>query len=72
MQQGTYFFLTFSLLSYVGMKETIAMVRHEYGSIESYVRDKCHLSDADIAAIRKIMIVPIRREEKQLYRAAKL
>ncbi|CAO3689494.1 unnamed protein product [Umbelopsis ramanniana] len=57
---------------YVGMKETIAMVRHEYGSIESYVRDKCHLSDADIAAIRKIMIVPIRREEKQLYRAAKL
>jgi hypothetical protein len=54
------------------MKETIAMVRKEYGSIENYVRDKCNLSDDDIAAIRRTMIVPIRREEKQLYRAAKL
>jgi hypothetical protein len=55
------------------MKETIQMVKREYGSIESYVRNECRLNDEDIAAIRKIMIVPIRREEKQLYRpAAKL
>lgn len=58
---------------YLAMKETIQMVKREYGSIESYVRNECRLNDEDIAAIRKIMIVPIRREEKQLYRpAAKL
>ncbi|CAO3674778.1 unnamed protein product [Umbelopsis vinacea] len=57
---------------YLAMKETIIMVKREYGSIESYVRNQCGLNDNEIAAIRKIMIVPIRREEKQLYRPSKL
>lgn len=64
--------LTDRLSRYLAMKETIIMVKREYGSIESYVRNQCGLNDNEIAAIRKIMIVPIRREEKQLYRPSKL
>ncbi|KAG1057253.1 hypothetical protein G6F46_010801 [Rhizopus delemar] len=55
--------------SYNGMKCTINQLREKYGSFEGYVRDGCGLSDQEIQSIKELMIVPIRFEERQLYRA---
>lgn len=51
------------------MKCTINQLREKYGSFEGYVRDGCGLSDQEIQSIKELMIVPIRFEERQLYRA---
>lgn len=51
-----------------GMRLTIKQVKEKYGSFEGYVRDGCGLSPEEIKLIRELMIVPIRFEERQLYR----
>lgn len=50
------------------MKETIRQVKEKYGSIEGYVRDECKLTQEDIQKVKDLMIVPIRFEERQLFR----
>lgn len=50
------------------MRLTIKQVKEKYGSFEGYVRDGCGLSPEEIKLIRELMIVPIRFEERQLYR----
>lgn len=50
------------------MKETIRQLKEKYGSIEGYVRKECQLTDEQIQRVRDLMIVPIRFEERQLYR----
>lgn len=54
--------------SYLAMKETIRQVKEKYGSIEGYVKDECKLTDAEIKKVKDLMIVPIRFEERQLFR----
>jgi hypothetical protein len=51
------------------MQMTIALLKEKYGSYEGYIREACGLSEQEIKAIRNLLIVPIRFEEKQLYRA---
>ncbi|KAL0144371.1 protein-tyrosine phosphatase-like protein [Mucor lusitanicus] len=51
-----------------GMRLTIRQVKQKYGSFEGYVRDACGLSSSEIQQVRNLMIVPIRFEERQLYR----
>jgi hypothetical protein len=50
------------------MKLTIQKLKSRYGSFEGYVRDGCGLTTEEIKLIRELMIVPIRFEERQLYR----
>lgn len=50
------------------MKETIRLVNEKYGSIEGYVRDACKLTQEEIQKVKDLMIVPIRFEERQLFR----
>lgn len=50
------------------MKETIRQVKEKYGSIEGYVRDECKLTQEQVKKVKELMIVPIRFEERQLYR----
>lgn len=50
------------------MKETIRQVKEKYGSIEGYVRDECKLTQEQVKKIKELMIVPIRFEERQLFR----
>jgi hypothetical protein len=50
------------------MKLTISQLKQKYGSFEGYVRDGCGLTSQEIQFIRQLMIVPIRFEERQLYR----
>ena len=38
---------------------TLAHIRTEYGSVERYVTDKCGLSPAAVAQIRRNMVVDI-------------
>ncbi|KAI7899279.1 protein-tyrosine phosphatase-like protein [Cokeromyces recurvatus] len=54
--------------SYGGMKLTISHLKQKYGSFENYVREGCGLNSDEINYIRNLMIVPIRFEERQLYR----
>ncbi|RCI04710.1 hypothetical protein CU098_004966 [Rhizopus stolonifer] len=54
--------------SYNGMKITIRQLREEYGSFEEYARNGCGLNDQEIQSIRELMVVPIRFEERQLFR----
>ncbi|KAI8077051.1 protein-tyrosine phosphatase-like protein [Thamnidium elegans] len=54
--------------SYGGMKLTIKHLKEKYGSFEGYVREGCELTSEEIKLIRDIMVVPIRFEERQLYR----
>ncbi|KAI9277865.1 protein-tyrosine phosphatase-like protein [Sporodiniella umbellata] len=56
-------------VSYNGMKIAIRRLKETYGSYEGYVRDGCGLSSQEIAAVREIMVVPIRFEERQLFRS---
>ncbi|CEP15548.1 hypothetical protein [Parasitella parasitica] len=51
-----------------GMRLTINLIKQKYGSFEGYVREGCGLSSTEIQALRDLMIVPIRFEERQLYR----
>lgn len=51
-----------------GMRLTIRQVKQKYGSFEGYVRDACGLSSTEIQEIRNLMVMPIRFEERQLYR----
>ncbi|KAL0085729.1 protein-tyrosine phosphatase-like protein [Phycomyces blakesleeanus] len=53
---------------YLAMKQTIELVKEVYGSIEGYIRKECGLTDEQIKEIRKLMVVPIRFEERQLFR----
>ncbi|KAI8987640.1 protein-tyrosine phosphatase-like protein [Mycotypha africana] len=53
---------------YFGMKETIRQMKEKYGSIEGYIRDECKLTTEEIQKLKDLMIVPIRFEERQLYR----
>lgn len=50
------------------MKETIRQLKEKYGSIEGYVRDECQLTSNEIQRLRDLMVVPIRFEERQLFR----
>lgn len=50
------------------MRLTIQQLKETYGSFEGYVHEACGLSYDEINLIREIMIVPIRFEERQLYR----
>lgn len=50
------------------MKETIRQVKEKYGSIEGYVRDECKLTQEQVKKVKELMIVPIRFEERQLFR----
>lgn len=50
------------------MKLTITQLKEKYGSFEGYVHDACGLSSTEINLIREVMTVPIRFEERQLYR----
>ncbi|KAI8328347.1 hypothetical protein BD560DRAFT_73408 [Blakeslea trispora] len=50
------------------MKETIQLVKEKYGSIEDYIRNECKLATEEIEKVKKLMIVPIRFEERQLFR----
>lgn len=50
------------------MKITIRQLREEYGSFEEYARNGCGLNDQEIQSIRELMVVPIRFEERQLFR----
>lgn len=50
------------------MKETIRLVKEKYGSIEGYIRNECGLRQEEIQGIKDLMIVPIRFEERQLFR----
>lgn len=50
------------------MKETIRQVKEKYGSIEGYVENECKLTQEQIKSVRDLMIVPIRFEERQLFR----
>lgn len=52
----------------MAMKETIRQVKETYGSIEDYVRNECGLTDQQIEALRDLMVVRIRFEERQLFR----
>ncbi|CAO3686967.1 unnamed protein product [Rhizopus stolonifer] len=54
--------------SYNGMKSTIRQLREEYGSFEGYARNGCGLNNQEVQSIRELMIVPIRFEERQLFR----
>ncbi|GAA5813559.1 hypothetical protein MFLAVUS_007041 [Mucor flavus] len=54
--------------SYGGMKLTIKQLKEKYGSFEGYVHKGCGLTSEEIKLIRDIMVVPIRFEERQLYR----
>jgi hypothetical protein len=54
--------------SYLAMKETIRQLKEKYGSIEGYVRDACKLTEDEIQRVKDLMIVPIRFEERQLFR----
>ncbi|KAI8384056.1 protein-tyrosine phosphatase-like protein [Blakeslea trispora] len=54
--------------SYGGMKLAIQQLKQTYGSIEAYVMRECGLSKGEVDAIRQLMVVPIRFEERQLYR----
>lgn len=58
----------FSFYSIGGMKLTIQQVKEKYGSFEGYARDGCGLTTEEIKLIRELMIVPIKFEERQLYR----
>ncbi|KAG2209793.1 hypothetical protein INT47_001941 [Mucor saturninus] len=51
-----------------GMRLTIQQLRETYGSFEGYAQEACGLTSAEINLIREIMTVPIRFEERQLYR----
>lgn len=51
-----------------GMLIALKQLKEKYGSFEGYVRDTCGVSDEEIKAVRELMIVPIRFEERQLYR----
>ncbi|CAO3697611.1 unnamed protein product [Rhizopus stolonifer] len=53
---------------YLAMKETIRQVKEKYGSIEGYVENECKLTQEQIKSVRDLMIVPIRFEERQLFR----
>ncbi|GAA5814842.1 hypothetical protein MFLAVUS_008345 [Mucor flavus] len=53
---------------YLAMKETIRQVKEKYGSIEGYVRDECKLTQEQVKKVKELMIVPIRFEERQLFR----
>lgn len=55
-------------ISYLAMKETICQVKKKYGSIEGYVKNECKLTEEEIQRVRDLMIVPIRFEERQLFR----
>ncbi|KAG0177854.1 hypothetical protein DFQ28_005357 [Apophysomyces sp. BC1034] len=50
------------------MKATINALRGKYGSFEGYARQACDLTMEQIQALRKRMTVPIRFEERQLFR----
>jgi hypothetical protein len=50
------------------MKETIRQVKEKYGSIEEYVLNQCQITPEQVQQIRDLMIVPIRFEERQLFR----
>ena len=50
------------------MKLAIQQLKETYGSFEAYVIQQCGLSQIEVEAIRQLMIVPIRFEERQLYR----
>lgn len=50
------------------MKLTIKELKAKYGSFEGYVSNGCGLSIEEINLIRELMVVPIRFEERQLYR----
>lgn len=50
------------------MRETIRKVVEKYGSIEGYVRTECGLTTEQIEALRDLLIVRIRFEERQLFR----
>jgi hypothetical protein len=50
------------------MKETIRQVKEKYGSIEGYISDECKLTQDEIRKLKDLMIVPIRFEERQLFR----
>ncbi|KAL1928938.1 hypothetical protein VTP01DRAFT_1997 [Rhizomucor pusillus] len=53
---------------YLAMRETIRKVVEKYGSIEGYVRTECGLTTEQIEALRDLLIVRIRFEERQLFR----
>jgi hypothetical protein len=50
------------------MKATIQQVKERYGSIEGYVVNECGLTMEQLQGIRDLMVIPIRFEERQLYR----
>jgi hypothetical protein len=54
--------------SYGGMMLTIKTLREKYGSFEGYARNACGLRMDEINALRELLIVPIKFEERQLYR----
>ncbi|RCH91440.1 hypothetical protein CU098_003812, partial [Rhizopus stolonifer] len=54
--------------SYGGMKLAIDQLKQTYGSFEGFVRDGCGLTMNEICLVRQLMVVPIRFEERQLYR----
>ncbi|CAO0802452.1 unnamed protein product [Mucor circinelloides] len=53
---------------YLAMKETIRQLKEKYGSIEGYVRQECQLTSNEVQRLRDLMVVPIRFEERQLFR----
>ncbi|CAO3644320.1 unnamed protein product [Cunninghamella blakesleeana] len=53
---------------YLAMKETIRQLNERYGSAEGYLKTECKLTDEQLQSIRQLMIVPIRFEQKQLFR----
>jgi hypothetical protein len=46
----------------------MSQLKERYGSFEGYVKDGCGLTSEEIQSIRELMVVPIRFEERQLYR----
>ncbi|KAF7728142.1 hypothetical protein EC973_006657 [Apophysomyces ossiformis] len=50
------------------MKATIKAVRDRYGSLEGYAQQECGLTGEEIRAFRERMIVPVRFEQRQLFR----
>lgn len=50
------------------MNATLQAIRQKYGSIEGYAHEACGLTNQEINAFREGMVIPIRFEERQLFR----
>lgn len=52
---------------YEGMKSALRELKVKYGSVENYVHE-CGVTAEQCINLRKLLVVPIRFEERQLFR----